>query len=68
MSDYLASFDEWGSVYVYLLPSTDIRDKFHKVVRLPHAEVLVDVDKDNNILGIEVLNVKIGKSKKKQGI
>ena len=53
---YKASYDsEFGSTYVYIKDG-----KVVKTMPFPHAEVLVDVDSDNNILGIEVLNVKVG--------
>ena len=52
--EYAATFDH-GSVYVTIKSGISIK----KTIRLDGAQVLVDIDKDNNILGIEVLNVKL---------
>ena len=55
---YNATIDDYGSVYIYK-DTWKAKERFHKTIKLPRAEVLVDIDKDNNILGIEVLNVKL---------
>ena len=56
---YDTTINDYGSVYIYKETSKTIKERFHKTVKLPRAQVYVDIDKDNNILGIEVLNVKL---------
>ena len=55
---YNATIDDYGSVYIYK-DSLGVRERFYKTIKLDKAQVYVDIDKDNNILGIEVLNVKL---------
>lgn len=49
---------EDGLLYIYIDKRLK-KKQINKTVELKGAQVYVDIDKDNNILGIEVLNIKL---------